>query len=578
MERMPPEPVDRRPLLKVIAGATVTLAGVGVGSRAFLHRDGAEDDDGGPALTLSAEAGSDVDSLSVALGDRLLPQTGSGRWESARLPTTTHSMVALNWTDPTATPHARIRSRVRGRWGEWQRVPLLHDRPDVGTREDTAVLGTALVWIGRADGIQIQLGGRRPDDLRLLLLHPRPHPRDRAPAALAMRTASGAVVTRPDVLNRVDWGADESWRSGQPQVISTIQQIHVHHTVSRNDYLPEDVPALIRGMYRYHTKTLGWSDIAYNFLVDRFGRVWTGRAGGAARPIRGAHTLGFNATSCGISAIGNYDLVAPPAELLAAVALTAAWKLNINGGDPLGTTTVTSDGSDRFRRGTAAALPVIDGHRDTNDTACPGSQLYAALPDIRARARAVVDAAITAASAPVAVTSPATIDGRPALGKTLTAAPGAYDPPDAAVSYAWTRDGVDIAGASGPTYVVTADDVGRTLGLRVGAAVDLRTPATQSVTVAAPATAPGVVTLEITPRPGRAVVRVTVAPPPGVLAPAEGQVLVRTGDKTHKVTLRNGYGITRFRRLEPGRRGFKATYAGSGLLTRGVVVSSAMVP
>ena len=39
-----------------------------------------------------------------------------------------------------------------------------------------------------------------------------------------------------------------------------------------------------------------------------------------------------------------------------------------------------SEGSDRFRLGRTVTLPTIDGHRDTNDTACPGRHLYPASP------------------------------------------------------------------------------------------------------------------------------------------------------------------------------------------------------
>ena len=36
-------------------------------------------------------------------------------------------------------------------------------------------------------------------------------------------------------------------------------------------------------------------------------------------------------------------------------------------------------------------LPVIDGHRDTNDTACPGQRLYDRLPTIRRRAARLIE-------------------------------------------------------------------------------------------------------------------------------------------------------------------------------------------
>ena len=83
--------------------------------------------------------------------------------------------------------------------------------------------------------------------------------------------------------------------------------MHLHHTATGNGYSRSDVPGILRGMYRYHTKTLGWFDIGYNFLVDRFGRAWVGRSGGANQLVRGAHTLGFNRSSVGIAVIGNLE-------------------------------------------------------------------------------------------------------------------------------------------------------------------------------------------------------------------------------------------------------------------------------
>ena len=84
----------------------------------------------------------------------------------------------------------------------------------------------------------------------------------------------------------------------------------MHHTAGTNNYSAAEVPKIIRGIYAYHVKANGWSDIGYNFLVDRFGRLWEGRYGGITRAVLGAHTGGFNVDTFAVSAIGNYDKVA----------------------------------------------------------------------------------------------------------------------------------------------------------------------------------------------------------------------------------------------------------------------------
>jgi len=264
--------------------------------------------------------------------------------------------------------------------------------------------------------------------------------------------------------------------------------------------------------------------------------------------------------------IGNYDLVAPSAATLDAIAAVAAWKLDLYARDPLGTVTVVSEGSDRFRSGRAATLPVIDGHRDTNETACPGAQLYAALPDIRSRTRARMDQARAAAQAPVQVLSATTASGSALMGQTLTATPGTYAPGDAVASYAWTRDGVDVPGAGGPTYQVVAADVAHQLAVRVVASSPGRTSATETVLAGGPVTAVAVVTATATARPHRVVVRVQVTAPPGVDVPVLGQVVVTSRVRTRTVAVVDGVAVAKFRRLGPGRRPVRVAYSGGGFL------------
>ena len=59
------------------------------------------------------------------------------------------------------------------------------------------------------------------------------------------------------------------------------------------------------------------------------------------------------------------------------------------------------------------------------------------------------------------LTAIAPISGTATQGSTLTA--GARTPAAATVTYQWKKDGVNIAGATGSTYTLTAAEVGGTI-------------------------------------------------------------------------------------------------------------------
>ena len=151
----------------------------------------------------------------------------------------------------------------------------------------------------------------------------------------------------------------------------------VHHTVNANDYTRAEVPGLLRSIYAYHTQSRGWSDVGYNFLVDRFGRIWEGRYGGVDRAVVGAHTLGYNDYAFAMSAIGNYDIKQPSSAMVQAYGALFAWKLSLHGIDA--SSPRQTVGPDDF--------PAINGHRDAGSTACPGRYLYAKLGRIRELAK-----------------------------------------------------------------------------------------------------------------------------------------------------------------------------------------------
>lgn len=352
-------------------------------------------------VRLTADDDSGVRATSVPLDGRSLAR---------RMATQTFTMVAVTWRDADVDPgDVRIQVQRDGRWRAPIPLEELHDGPDsVEVTDDTPGMdgpgdisasrqrasreGTDLAWVGSSEGVRVLLadkpgygrdaGDDLPHGLRLELIDARPLGTDQ-PMVTWSRSRGDDEVPKPDLYSRKDWGADPDWRDGTLRVNKTIRQVHVHHTAGGNGYSRGDVPGILRGIYRYHTKTLKWADIGYNFLVDRFGRTWVGRAGGAGKPVQGAHTLGFNKGSVGVAVLGNYDSKRAPDRAVRAIVDLAAWKLDKYDRDPEGKIRVTSTGSDLYPEGDKVRLNVIDGHRDTNETACPGAKLYKRLPEIR---------------------------------------------------------------------------------------------------------------------------------------------------------------------------------------------------
>ncbi|MER6415208.1 peptidoglycan recognition protein [Streptomyces humidus] len=194
------------------------------------------------------------------------------------------------------------------------------------------------------------------------------------------------IGPRPSIVTRRGWGADESLRESGFRYTTKVKAAFVHHTASGNSYTCAQAPSVIRGIYRYHVKSMGWRDIGYNFLVDKCGKVYEGRAGGVAKPVLGAHTLGFNTNSMGIAVLGTFGSAKPNAATVDAVARLTAWKLGLFGADPKGKTYLTSGGGNLYGKGKSVRLNVISGHRDGFATECPGKQLYGKLGSARSTA------------------------------------------------------------------------------------------------------------------------------------------------------------------------------------------------
>ncbi|CCK30621.1 hypothetical protein BN159_6242 [Streptomyces davaonensis JCM 4913] len=203
---------------------------------------------------------------------------------------------------------------------------------------------------------------------------------------LAARPAAAHTATRPPVVPRSAW-LDEDTRRHQPppRYDDKVVAVFIHHTDSPNAYDCAEAPRIIRYLYAGQTGSRDWDDIGYNFLVDRCGTIYEGRAGGVTRPVTGAHTQGFNHRTAGIAALGTFTAGAEvPKAMTDSIAALAAWKLGLSDTDPRAKVRlVSSNNGSRYARGTAATLHALAGHQEGYMTSCPGAALSARLPEIR---------------------------------------------------------------------------------------------------------------------------------------------------------------------------------------------------
>jgi hypothetical protein len=155
--------------------------------------------------------------------------------------------------------------------------------------------------------------------------------------------------------------------------------------VSLNDYTPEEAPQIVLAICRYHRNSNGWNDIGYNALVDKYGTIYEGRAGGLDKAVIGAHAQGFNSQTAGVANIGDYTSVAASDAALQATATYIRWKLGVHGQPLSGPVTLTSAGGpeSRYAAGAQVTVDRVLGHRDVGKTACPGDTLYTQLDQIR---------------------------------------------------------------------------------------------------------------------------------------------------------------------------------------------------
>jgi hypothetical protein len=310
-------------------------------------------------------------------------------------------VLGVLWTG--SAPRLELRYELNsGSWSDWHDV----DTGD-GLPARTGESASALVSIDRAKVIQIRRTRGEAlvalASLRVVGIDAAPHPpavdglhasqlrppspvplRTPAPLQPATRTPTtpSSQPPAPRIISRAEWGADSQYLTWTPSRVP-VRKFAIHHTATSDGGAS---PATsIRAIYYYHAVTLGWGDIGYNYLIDRAGNVYEGRAGGPNAV--GAHVEVANEGVDGIALLGTFHEVRPSDSMTAALVSLLSWRSSAQRVDPQGTGPLAGK-----------SLPNIFAHRDVMSTDCPGDAAFALLPSIRLQVAAALAPRPTPAS------------------------------------------------------------------------------------------------------------------------------------------------------------------------------------
>jgi hypothetical protein len=241
-------------------------------------------------------------------------------------------------------------------------------------------------WFGGADELQVRTRGFRPRG--------RVHYVDVPPAPIAL--ARAGAPAKPDIVSRRAWGAERRRGGCEPRRrpdYGRVRAAVVHHTVGSNSYSEAEAPSVVLAICRYHRNALGWDDIGYQALVDKYGNIYAGRDGGLGRPVIGAQAQGVNDQTTGVSVMGTFTQRGITKASMRGLTRWLSWKITKHGFTTRGRARLVSRGGPtaKFKEGHRFRTKRIIGHRRTNLTECPGNGLNRELDTLRRRVQNAID-------------------------------------------------------------------------------------------------------------------------------------------------------------------------------------------
>ncbi len=361
------------------------------------------DVDAGPTFTLAEQGAGQLTSPPIDLGG---PATSAGLHWRQRLADGATVSLAL---------------RTSGDGSSWSPWYPLEAEGEVTTGDGPEVFSNlAALDDARLAQYRVEMTASGPvmpivSGLQLFLFDSSAPPvRSALHLRLRPRGQAEATIKPLGIVSRRQWGADErlrfTARPGQPpedlwpEEVQSVEKIVVHHTAGANvcssadSYCQRRSVIAINDIYYYHAVVNGWGDIGYNSLIGYDGRIYEGRAGPEpgvgeplSQPVVAGHAFGYNQRTHGIALMGDFQTEPVPDLEYEALATMVGWivrsKLAAWGNiDPLAFSGYRlKDGQER------PALPNIVGHRDLNETECPGEMLYSRLGSLRERVKRLAD-------------------------------------------------------------------------------------------------------------------------------------------------------------------------------------------
>ena len=149
-----------------------------------------------------------------------------------------------------------------------------------------------------------------------------------------------------------------------------VQLIAVHHTAVAVNGDRRSGIERVRALYQYHANNRGWGDVGYHYLIDEDGQIYEGKSGG--KYVVGGHAYCHNVGTVGVAMLGNFQIEQPTQTQMKALQwlldeLADTYDIDV-------TRNVTFHGK--------TTHPIV-GHGDLVSTECPGYYVEQTLAQVR---------------------------------------------------------------------------------------------------------------------------------------------------------------------------------------------------